>query len=121
MTEENSKVISFRLNPDIEDERQALAVLERWYAQGFKVRQIVVRALLNLDGLPAAAAPVDLVAELHQAVRESQALVERLRRGGALSQNFGLAGAPVEQSELKPELRAAIKKAVRPGLKVISD
>lgn len=47
-----SRVITFRLNPDDEDERRALEWLERLESQGFSMKQVMLAAMLqraNID------------------------------------------------------------------------
>ena len=115
---ENSQVISFLLNPEIDDERLALEFLERRAQAGEKTRQVIVQALLRLDDQQPTQRPSDLVEELRATLKESRELIETLRAGGAAPLPNGHDQPPAAQDELQPEMRAAIRKAARPGLKV---
>jgi hypothetical protein len=44
-----SKVISFRLDDTNPREMQALAVLDKWIEQGYSIRFIITKALLELE------------------------------------------------------------------------
>lgn len=118
MTAETSKVISFRLNSTIEDEQKAMAILDRWEAQGWPARQTIVRALLGLEDVSPATGPAELVAELRRTILDSQRLAEQLQRSGANPINPGVFANQVEQAELRPELKAAMLKASRQGFKL---
>lgn len=109
-----SRIVSFRLDDSDPDEAQALAVLSDLEAQGIDKRKFFARALLAAAEKPLAERPVDLVAELRRALDEVRSVAATLRQAPALP----VSSAPIEdETALKPELRAAIKRAARPGLK----
>lgn len=48
--DKKSEVLSARLSREYEDERNALAIWERWKKDGYSPREIITSALLKLDG-----------------------------------------------------------------------
>ncbi len=84
--EKKSEVLSARLSYEYEDERNALAVWERWKSEGFSPREIVTSALIKLDGETPSTGRADtleerLLARIEQRIEETMAhVLKDLRR-----------------------------------------
>jgi hypothetical protein len=117
-----SRVVSFRLDDEVYEERQALAILEVWQARGYSIRQIMTWALMALEGLepPGSQPRLDgresqqTVAELRAVLGQAQEFLEALRDLRAVPPQVKVPSQP--QPVLSEAFLAAVKKAVRPGL-----
>ena len=110
-----SEVISFRLNKSNPRESQALEVLSRWVTQGYSLRFVITKALLEMDH-PGA----DL--ETRQGGHDWDSVFGQFRQFiEILKENHldPLTGSnhDMELPTLPENVLASIKQGVKPGIK----
>jgi hypothetical protein len=123
-----SKVVSFRLDEDNFEEREALAVLEAWQAKGYSTREIMTWALMALAGTPtpeekqaqADDEARETISELRQVLDQAQEFLQVLRNMKAVPDEVDVPSQP------KPVLTEAFLASVRnkvakPGLRLPED
>jgi hypothetical protein len=116
-----SRVVSFRLDEDTLEERQALAILEIWQAKGYTIRQIMTWALMALEG---AEPPVDgrdqeasaTISELRSVLGQAQEFLEALRDLKAVPPEVKVPSQP--KPVLSETFLNSVKRAARPGLRL---
>lgn len=109
-----SKVVSFRLDESTPDDLKALEILQRWQAEGYSARRIIVEALLRAEGIePAGESSGDLVADLRNTLREARDLVADIRRAPAAQQDSPAGSEPA----LNPAFVAGVKAGFKGGMK----
>lgn len=109
-----SQIISFRLDENTPENAKANRIYAVWRAAGYDNREIMTRALLALDGVPVPLQPTELALQLQQALQDAQNLAEILRRAPPTFQQL-TSIAEADASELKPNFKASVKRAARPG------
>ena len=109
-----SKVISFRLDEGAPDDMKALEILQRWQAEGYSARRVIVEALLRAEGIaPTGNSSVDLVADLRCTLQEARDLVATMHRAPTASQV-----PPVEgETALNQTFVAGVKAGFKGGMK----
>lgn len=123
-----SKVVSFRLDEDNFEEREALAILEAWQEKGYSTREIMTWALMSLAGTPtpeekeaqADGEARETITELRQVLDQAQEFLEALRDIKAMPAEVEVPSQP------KPVLTEAFLASVRnkvakPGLRLSED
>ncbi|PJF39968.1 MAG: hypothetical protein CUN55_13310 [Phototrophicales bacterium] len=123
-----SKVVSFRLDEEHPEERQALAILEAWQEKGYTTREILTWALMSLDGIDPlerssvsetsveAKATID---ELRDILGQAQAFLEALKSMKALPDSVDVPGE--SRAVLTQDFLASVRKVMRPGLSLEKD
>lgn len=117
-----SKVVSFRLDDEHPEERQALAILETWQEKGYSTREILTWALMSLDGItpferddneePSEAKVA--VDELRDVLGQAQEFLEALKGMKALPDEVSVPSQP--KAILTQDFLSSVRKVMRPGL-----
>ena len=123
-----SKVVSFRLDEDNLEEREALAILEQWQEKGYSTREVMTWALMALAGTPtpdeveeaATQESRQTISELRQVLEQAQDFLDALRDMKAMPDEVKVPGQP--RPVVTDEFLAAVRnKVVRPGLRLPDD
>lgn len=123
-----SKVVSFRLDEDNLEEREALTILEMWQAKGYSTREIMTWALMALSGTPTPQEAEDAatqesretISELREVLAQAQDFLGALRDMKAMPKEVKVPGQP--KPVVTEEFLAAVRnKVVRPGLTLPDD
>ncbi|NDJ85711.1 MAG: hypothetical protein GYB66_07480 [Chloroflexi bacterium] len=112
-----SKVVSFRLDEEVPEEQQALAVLEAWQQKGYSTRAIMTWALMALAGAdPTGPSETtgEPISELRSVLNQAQGFLEALQKINAVPAEVEVEGEP--KPVLTEVFLASVRKAARPGM-----
>lgn len=105
-----SEVISFRLDPNNTREAQAFDILHAWQEKGYRTRDILTKALLQLNEVQSINAVMDdMAGQLQYLSRKLDGLsVQSAERTPAASTS----------GDLFEEFKVSLQNTAKPGLKV---
>lgn len=120
-----SKVVSFRLDEENFEEREALSILEAWQQKGYSTREILTWALMALAGRDTPDQKDkssddearETITELREVLDQAQEFLEALRDMKAMPEAVEVPSQP--QPVLTKAFLASVRdKVARPGLRL---